>query len=147
LGRIISPYVEALRRCIVRGDAKILIIAVTAAELIVRFAFVATTLIILPGLAALFNGHSESVLYPSYRYQRVITLENVSYTCFPLLVGFVLLCAFAYWVDQEHSAHNPDQLRLDFEDDGDPQIEPANELSRDPLALDGPKGEARTEGF
>lgn len=131
MGTIITPYIEALRRCIVRGDAKILIIAVTAAELIVRFAFAATTLIILPGLAALLNGHSESVLYSSYRFQRVITLENVSYTCFPLLVGFLLLCAFAYWVDHEHSAPSPDQLGLDFEGDGEPQIEPAKALSRD----------------
>ena len=134
-----------------RGDAKILIIAVTAAELIVRFAFAATTLIILPGLAALLKGHSESVLYPSYRVQRVITLENVSYTFFPLLVGFLLLCAFAYWVDHEHSAPHPDQLGLNFEDDGYPQFEPRTGLSRDPgtLALEKHQkalAEARADG-
>lgn len=114
MGPKLAPYINALRRSILREDVKTLIIAVTAAELIVRFSFAATTMIILPGLATMFNGQTESVLYPSYR-NRVVTFENVSYVFFPLLVGFVFLCLISYWVDQERSRRSPDQMKLDFE--------------------------------
>ena len=118
MGERLKPYTNALRRSILREDVKTLVIAVTVAELIVRLSFVATTVIILPGLAMMFNGHTESVLYPSYR-NHVVTFENISYVGFPLLVGFIFLCLFSYWVDQERSKRSPDQMKLDFQQDAD----------------------------
>ena len=114
MGPKLAPYINALRRSILREDVRTLIIAVTAAELIVRFSFVATTMIILPGLAAMFDGQSESVLLPNYRHNP-ITFEKLSYAFFPLLVGFIFLCLISYWVDQERSRRSPDQMKLDFD--------------------------------
>src|SRR5579871_1314563 len=114
MGPKLAPYISALRRSILREDVRTLIIAVTVAELIVKFSFVATTTIILPAMASMFNGHSESVLYPSYR-NHVVTLESMSYAFLPLAVGFVFLCLISYWVDQERLRRSPDQMKLDFD--------------------------------
>ena len=114
MGPRLAPYINALRRSILREDVRTLIIAVTVAELIVRFSLVATTMIILPGLAAMFDGQSESVLLPNYR-NNPITFEKLSYALFPLLVGFIFLCLISCWVDQERSRRSPDQMKLDFD--------------------------------